>query len=509
MKLKSYILLLLLAFFVGSCKESFLDINTNPNALPTASPKFVLTNALNTTAANMRGPNELGSYWSGQWTQSNSYITSTVTFGYSITNGDFNFWDGFYDNLNDYQYVIDNAEANNQKFLLGPAKVMKAYVFHHLVDMYGNIPYIDALQGIKSLAPKFDDQKAVYESLITLLDQAIADCKANAFTSSALGSDIVFKGNTTKWVKFANSLKLRLLIHQARITGRDTYIKTELNKIVTEGSGFITGEDVGSGGAGFYTASTGKLNPIYETWGYSAAGAKQSLSRYPRMTAFLINGLKASNDTFRLRRIAYAIGGEGTTAGVSSKPEILANYVGIPFGVGSGFVADASSSIGPSQIVKGIFDKPIILMTAAEVQFNLAEVKERYGAGISLTGDAKTYFEEGMTQSFRLLGAGVANAAASKFTGIKDYDYTASTNKINTISFQKWLAMCNYSGFEAWTEYRRTNYPITPQSALVPEPNKRPLRLFYPNTELGSNGENVKAQGTIDIFTTKLFWDVD
>ena len=112
---------------------------------------------------------------------------------------------------------------------------MKAYIFQTLVDIYGNIPYSDALKGVEQLAPKFDDQKAVYENLITTLDEAIVDLKANAFASAFAGTDIVFKGNTTKWVKFANSLKLRILMHQAKMTGREGYITTELNKINTEG----------------------------------------------------------------------------------------------------------------------------------------------------------------------------------------------------------------------------------------------------------------------------------
>jgi hypothetical protein len=509
MKLKSFLIIALFAFFISSCKESFLDINTNPNALPTASPNFVLTNALNTTAANMVGPNETGSYWSGQWTQSNSYITSTTLFAYNFTNGNFNYWDGYYDNLNDYQYVIDNADAKEQKFLKGPAKVMKALLFHQLVDMYGNVPYTDALQGVKFLAPKFDDQKAVYESLITLLDQAIIDIKANAFSSAFNSSDIVFKGNTTKWAKFANSLKLRILMHQARIVGRDAYIKTEINKIIAEGSGFITGEDVGSGGAGFYLPTTGKLNPVYETWGYSAAGAVLALARFPRPTEFLFTTLKAANDTFRLKRYAYAAGGENpSTPGVSTKPEFVANYVGVPFGIGSGFTAPASSYIGPSVLVKGAFDKPIILLTAAETQFSLAEAKERFGTGVNLASDAKVYFEAGITESFRALGAGVANASKFVGSGIQDYDYVASTNKLKAIAVQKWLGLVNFSGLEAWTEYRRTGFPVTPQSAQVTD-SKRPVRFLYPNTESGSNGENVKAQGMIDAFSTKLFWDID
>ncbi len=508
MKFKSYIIIMLLAFFVSSCKESFLDINTNPNALPTASPNFVFTNALNTSAAIMVTPNEIGSYWAGLWTQSNSYIVSTTIFAYNFTNGDFNYWDGYYDNLNDYQYVIDNADDNSQKFLKGPAKVMKALLYHQLVDMYGNVPFTDALKGVKSLAPKFDDQKVIYESLITLLDEAIVDVKANAFTSAFTGSDIVFKGNVSKWAKFANSLKLRILMHQARIPGRDTYIKTEINKIVAEGSGFITGEDVGSGGVGFYQPTAGKLNPVYDRWGYSATGAKLALNNYPRLTEFLVNSLKTSLDTFRLKRYGYATGGEGATAGVSTKAEFASNYIGVPFGISSGFVATAASALGPSLLVKGSFDRPYIFMTAAEIQLNLAEAKERYGTGITLTGDAKTYFEAGIEQSFRLLGAGVANATKYIGSGIQDYDYAASTNKLKAIAIQKWLALANFNGLEAWTEYRKTGFPATPQSAQVTDA-RRPVRFFYPSTELGSNGENVKAQGTIDVFATRLFWDVD
>ena len=508
MKFKSYIIIALFALMASSCKESFLDINTNPNALPTSLPNYVFTNALNTSAANMRAPNETGSYWSGQWTQSNSYILSTTIFAYNFTNGDFNYWDGYYNNLEDYQFVIDNADANNQKFLKGPAKVMKALLFQQLVDMYGNVPFSDAFKGVKSLAPKFDDQQAVYASLITLLDEALVDIKANAFASAFTGSDIVFKGNTTNWAKFANSLKLRILMRQTRVTSKEAYIKTEINKIVAENSGFITGIDVGSGGSGFYLASAGKLNPIYETWGYSAAGATQALGRFPRVSEFLVNTLKAAKDTFRMKRLAYAVGGEGATAGVSSKAEVSSNYIGVPFGNSAGFVATASSPIGPSVIVKGAFDRPYILMTAAEVQFNLAEAKERFGAGVNLPSDAKTYFEAGIQQSFRLTGTPVANAAAFVGSGIQDYDYVASTNKLKAIAVQKWLAYVNFSGLEAWAEYRKTGYPVTPQSPQVTDA-KRPVRFYYPNTESGANSANVTAQGAIDVFATRLFWDVD
>lgn len=509
MKRISIVLLASLALLGTACQKEFLDINTNPNTLPTASPNFLFANALNVTASNMVGPNEIGSYWSGQWTQSNGYIISTQQFGYVFTNGDFNYWDGYYDNLQDYQFVINNAEANNQKFLSGPAKVMKALLFQQLVDMYGNVPYTDALKGSAILAPKFDDQKAVYASLITLLDEAIGEIKANAFSSAFTSSDIMFKGNTTRWAQFANSLKMRILMRQARVAGQESYIKTQINKIVTEGSGFLTGVDAGVGGSGFFLATAGKLNPIYDRWGYDANGAKRALNNYPRLTKFFIDGLKASADTVRLKRLAYATGGEnGANPGVSNKAEIAANYVGTPFGASSGYLPANTSSLGPSLLVKGQFDRSYIIMTATEVQFLLAEAKQRF-ADVTLPNTAQAYFEEGIVQSFRVLGAPVAAAAAFKGSKINNYDWVASTDKLAAIAIQKWIAMANFSGFEAWAVYRKTNLPVIPQSVQVPEPNKRPIRFFYPNTEAGSNAENVKAQGAVDVFATRLFWDVD
>lgn len=487
------------------CKKDFLDVNVNPNSLPTATPAFVLTNAMNTTANNMVSPNEIGSYWAGQWTQSSSYILSTSTFSYIITNTTYNYWDGLYDNLADYQYVINNADALQQKYFKGPAKIMKAYVYQALVDMYGNVPYTDALKGVGSLAPKFDDQKTVYEALITALDEAIADLKANPFSSAYASADIVFAGNVTKWTRFANSLKLRILMHQSRVAGRDAYITTEINKIVTEGSGFITGEEVGSGGPSLYIATSGKTNPIYDRWGYDATGVVRALARYPRPTKFLFDQLIAANDTFRLKRMAYAKGGEnGATPGVSVQPEIVSNYVGVPFGISSGYTAPASSYIGPSFIIRGQYNKPVVLMTAAETQFSLAEAKQRY-PGVTLPGTAQSYYEEGVKQSFRALGATAAQATTLLTSGIADADWTVSTDKLRAIAIQKWLALNNFSGLEAWSEYRKTNLPVTPQAATVTD-SRRPVRFFYPNTESGSNA-NVPAG--IDIFTSRIFWDVD
>ena len=125
MKTIHKILLLSAAFFISTgCKKDYLNVNTNPNALPTATPSFVISNAMNISAASLVSPNELGMMWSGHWTQSNGYILATTTFQYQFTNNDYNYWDVTYYNLYDYQFVLDNAAAYKQEYLFGPAKII-------------------------------------------------------------------------------------------------------------------------------------------------------------------------------------------------------------------------------------------------------------------------------------------------------------------------------------------------------------------------------------------------
>ena len=75
---------------------------------------------------------------------------------------------------------------------------------------------------------------------------------------------------------------------------------------------------------------------------------------------------------------------------------------------------------------------------------------------------------------------------------------------------QKWVALSNYNGLESWAEYRRTGFPNIPQSVSVPVGStNRPVRFFYPQTELGSNQANTPVQAATDKFTAKIFWDID
>ena len=149
-------------------------------------------------------------------------------------------------------------------------------------------------------------------------------------------------------------------------------------------------------------------------------------------------------------------------------------------------------------------------MTASESYFLLAEAMERYPS-LALPLTSKSYYEQGVRESFRILGVpnATTNADVLLTSGKVDADWTASPDKLRAIAIQKWIALTNFNGLEAWSEYRKTGLPAIPQSLAVSDPTKRPVRLYYPSTELGSNEANVLAQGTINVFTTRLFWDVD
>jgi hypothetical protein len=505
MKLRKFLIIpACLLFALFSCQKDWLDVNTNPNALPSSTPDYTFAAGANRIASNL-GPNELGEYWSGHWTQSSTYILSPTIFKYEFNNTNFDYWSGYYDILQDLDYAAKGA-TGTLAYFGGTARILKAYTYQIMVDLYGNIPYTDALKGSSSLAPKFDDQKAIYEDLIKVLDTAITILKANPLPPNATGSDIVFGGGgaataATKWIQFANSLKLRILIRQSRMTGRDAYITAEINKAAATTEGFLpNGLDVTANPG--YVASAGKLNPFYETWGYNASGGAQALARYPRPTEYLFTTLKAANDTFRMKRLAYPNGGEG------AMPEITPNYLGVPFGVSSGYLSQNTSYIGPSQIKKGDYARPMLLMTNAESQFLLAEAKQRY-AGVTLPSTAQAYYEQGVKEAFRITGTAASAATTLLTSGIDLSDWTASPDKLKAIWMQKWLALTNYSGLESWSEYRKNNFPVTPPSASTAANAPRPVRLFYPSGEVASNGENIKAQGTIDVFATRLFWDVD
>jgi hypothetical protein len=517
--MKKYLILFGAVVTFGSCKK-FLDVNKNPNTpeATSAPAANVFTNALNAaTGYQVGGSHSLGATWTGQWAHSTSFTGGGEEKTYAFNNTNFNNFDGAYDILFDLQNVINNADKDGVTFLKGPAKVMQCFIYQKLVDMYGDIPYSEALQGTDFFTPKYDAQQTVYESLITKLTEAIADIKAASWPSSFL-ADIVFSGNKTNWVKFANSLKMRILMRQVFMPGRLAYIQSKVTEIVTEGSGFMTTENVSSNPG--FLKQVGKLNLFYANYGYSDQDQESGTYRFRKMNRVIIDWMKGSTDLFRLQRLA--------TPKVGGNPTNSADYIGVPLGAGtSAYLETLVSSIGSSQVVKGDATRRMIIMTPAEVYFLIAEAQQ---AGVTgLAGTVQSNYTSGVTWAFRLAAAtqtstatatvAQADAAAAGYLsgGVQFADWaatTTATDKWRAILIQKWMALCHVDGLEAWSEYRKasgnagfgTVLPTSPISTTAGT-NPEPRRLFYPLRETQVNGSNVPTG--VSVFTTKIFWDVN
>lgn len=485
MKLKIYSIITAFALFLGSCTGDYLNINDNPNSAVSATPELVLSSALNTTAGRLTH-NQIGNFFGGYWAPSGSYsgFTEERQFDYNASYGT-NVWNSCYDNLQDYQYIIDKASAQKWTAVVGIAKVMTAYNYQILVDAYGNIPYSDALKGTTSIRPKYDDASAVYDGLVKTLESASTDLKvAISSTNPSPGAqDIVFKGDLTKWRKFANTLRLRMLIRQSNVTGKD--LKGEIAKVAAEGAGFLgTGESVTSTPG--YLKSAGKQNPFWENYVATAAGGDAGTKQAYVASDFFIRTIQDDLKDPRLPRLANK-----NNAGI---------YVGVPLGEGN----DANlfpkrSWFGPA-IIKS-FDQPVVLMTAAESFFLQSEAAQR----AYTTNDAKALYESGVKEAFTAAGLTVADATTYLAKSVNNVSWASSTDKIEAIITQKWVAMFSLTGFEAWSEYRRTGFPRVPLATRAIQA-KAPARLFYPTSEIATNSENVAAQNVTSQFDNKIFW---
>lgn len=494
-------LIIIAAIMASGCSQSYYDaVNVNPNQSTNVSVDLVLANALVTTANPQVRTYSVLSEWMNYWSPSGSYAISSSdgssykqTTDFADNNG---FWSAIYDNLEDYDYIEKTATANNNYFYIAAAKTMKAYLYAQLVDMFNNVPYTEALKGAANLTPKYDNGKDIYEALSTDLGTAVTLFQR----SDAIGSatqDVLFAGVNSNWAKFANTLRLRLLMHQTEVTGRAAYIQTEINKIVANGSGFLT---VDAGVNPGYSNSSGKQNPF---WGFAINTAGTYTQDFWRAAKLVIDFCIAHNDPRYTRWYAPITGG---------------SYVGTVLGASGNPVGSASSVFGPG-VLKSV-SQPALLMSNSESYFLQAEAILR---GF-LAGSDLTMFQNGVSSNFVFLGLTSAQAATYyNQAGDKQVNYAACVTfneKLNCILRQKWLALQDVSPMEAWNDYRRTFYlglPWTTPGATMGivisqnpgrDADAIPVRILYPTIEYQTNAANVGAQNQTATahHTSKVWW---
>lgn len=519
----------LAALSLGGCKK-FVDVNKNPNNATETKSQWVFSGATATTYRLQVSTNVhiIPGTWVGHYGHSTSFTGGGAEKTYEFTNSDFNAYDGIFMNLKDYEYVRQNAAKDGVPFWREPATVMQAYAYAMLVDLYGDVPFREAFKGAANITPKYDDDQLIYDSLIVRLDSAMARMNRETWPTATdiVSQDIVFQGSRTSWIRFANTLKLRLLMHQSFMGTRDAYITTNIAN--TASYGYITANVLVNPG---YQNIAGKLNPFYENFGFNNLNIVTSNHQYRKMGAPIINWLKtgattnaqpqsagspaatANADTFRLQSLAWPIG-----TIVTQPSNVLSNYVGVPLGAGSGFATASASPIGPFQIQQGQGTRAGMMMLLSEALLLQAEAVQRG----YMAGNAQTLYESGVRAHFRtcaapstagnVSNAGDAPATAYLSRNVANQGWAASPDKIKAILVQKWVQFTHINGLEAWNDYRKStpgassSTPILPKTVAATS-NPEPVRFLYPQTELDANSANVPAG--INRFTSKIFWDVN
>jgi hypothetical protein len=510
----------------SACKK-YLDINQNPNSATSGTPEVVLPQALAYTAVNISSFNTYGSQLVGFCANAGGYggFGSSVT--YNISNAtSTGLWTNTYDLLTDFQYIISQTDTlPDYGYFNAAARIMKVMNFQLLVDTYNDIPYTTALKGIGDLTPVYDDAKKIYADLAVQLDSAIStinrtSAAASGSTSNVkrLGSsDPMFNGDMTLWLKFANTVKLRLFI---RARGIVTFANTNFDP-----AGFLTSDALVNPG---YTKDNGRQNPSWSSWVYTYTGGAIGRSWIPaRFAIGFYNGYKLSD--YRGDAIYYNFPSTASNQLGFESNSVPNAPTGGAWLSGANAGSDRSAASAGNSI--GIFKSPRSgqpILLAAESYFLQAEAVLR---GI-ISDNAKALFDNGVLASYKYLYLKPDGTYDNNWIPALDYaDYlennpgsylvhfdlaTNLDQQIEAIITQKYIALNFIHGHEAWNEYRRTHYPAIVNGSNDPyltfastqsvstRPDKLPTRLLYPNTESANNPSNMPKG--ISPFSSFIFW---
>ncbi|MEO6704626.1 MAG: SusD/RagB family nutrient-binding outer membrane lipoprotein [Ginsengibacter sp.] len=384
-------------------------------------------------------------------------------------------WNAMYrDVLNDLQNSSDVITADatlapgEKANKLAIIDALQVYAYSILVNTFGNVPYTEALSG-SILFPKYDDAKAVYTDLTKRLTADIGKMSTSSvgFSSS---EDLLNKGNMSKWIKFANTLQLKLAMINADV---DNAASKALVESVNAGA--ISSASDNS--AFVYLAGSPNQNPLFVDIITGGRGdyvaAKDLVDTLAKFSDPRISGFFSKNSSGVYK---------GGVSGTVNSPQ-------------SDFSQPGSKVIAP--------DAANVFMDYVETEFFRAEAVER---GYSIPGTAAEHYNNAITASIIYWGGTAADAALYLSNPMVNYA-TAAGNYKQKIGTQKWIAMFNRP-FEGWTELRRLDYPrlTLPVGAISGFPN----RFTYPDAEQTTNGKNYTDAASAvggDKVETKLYWD--
>ena len=498
-----------------SCTKNFEKINTDPYGISNedlkqdfnivgALYKPMLTNIYTYTPVwqFQLQQNLIGDVYSGYMMPPTPFAGNSNNMTYNLIDG----WNGFpwsiaYANVMNNALTIKNRAEEDLPQFYAWSLIIKVEAMHRISDIYGPIVYSHFGENETSAA--YDSQEDAYDHFFKDLDFAITTLSDYADDLSFAKFDIVYGGDVKKWIRFANSLRLRLAIRIAMVD--PVRAKTEAEAALNNSFGLIESNDQN------FTIDAGILHPL---------STINSAWNDIRMGAPMESILKGFNDP-RIEK--YFL-----TSDIEAE-----EYKGIRNGID---IQSKSDYQGFSKLGEVIETTKVTLMTAAEVSFLKAEAALR---GWNVGGTAQSFYENGIKLSFDQHGVSGSDSYIADNTS-KPIEYTDPVNSANNVTgadlsqatiawdksasnevklekiiTQKWIAMFP-DGQEAWSEFRRTGYPklfkvMVNNSGGKISTDAFIRRINLPASEYETNAaETAKAVKTLkgdDNGGTCLWWD--
>jgi hypothetical protein len=477
--MKKILIIALVGLFV-SCTDQFEELNTDKKNPASVTGESLFNNGterfyqiLNNSSVNTNVFRLYSQYWSQcQYPEESQYnmVTRNIPDNWFARI----YRDGLND-LNEAKRII-SAKATNaetapvQANKLAIIEITEVQMWATLVDLFGNVPYTEALD-VENPNPKYDDAKTIYMDIISRLDAAIAKLDGSKASFSS-NNDLVNQGDTGAWVKAANSLKLRLAVRISDVDAAKA--KTMATAAIAGGVFSAVNEDLSME----YTSNAPYTNPVYEDLVLSG--------RFDYVASnTLVDAMNTLEDPRRQFYFRQNLG-----AGV---------YKGGVYGTNNNYAAN--TQLGD---IMHTATTPGAAITCAEVEFLKAEAVER---GL-ITGDAEEFYNNGVTASIMEWGGTSAMATAYLANPAVAYT-TAEGNWKQKIGTQKWLALFN-NGLEGWNSWKLLDFSgfNAPDGMTLGD---IPTRLIYPVNEATLNGTSLNAAIAAiggNSKTGKVFWDV-
>lgn len=487
-----------------SCKK-YLSVNDDPNNIKSVPVSQILPSV----AVNIgyMGVSDLFRYSLMMMQQFSAQgpVSSGNTFKeyerYNINSSDLNGqWNTIFGTIvSDLELMINQAGQTASPHYAGVGKLLKAYVYQVAVDGWGDLPYSEAAKFNSVLYPKFDDDADIYTDLIKLIDAGVADINA---ATSALEPNVntTFYANSTwtaakgQWLKFANTLKLRLLLHYSK---KDPgFAAQQITALVGSGAAFLA--STADNFQMLFLSESGRQTPVA-----SIEGGQFKNQFFPHKT--IVDMMNAKADP---RRASYFVpfpynsnpaaykGASILDATASAAYSRIHTYLKGTATVTASLINN-DGTLKDGAITYG-GNAPARLLTYAEYNFMRAEAALTMGTA----GDPQSFYQEGIRASMK--DAGVAQADIDKYAQANGTLSGTIQQKLEQIINEKYIA--NYGVvMEPWTDYRRTGYPaIRPLTKPTAIYDEIPRSLPYGLNESTSN-PNIPVKADMLV---RVFWDV-